>query len=68
MLSYSFVTFPMWLNSDVHGIYVANLAEYPWRRISLFGVRGTLSRLVVPMLIVFVLQMFLEASFYRFYR
>jgi hypothetical protein len=38
LLSYSFVTFPMWAIEDVKANWVSNLAEYPWRRLSLFGV------------------------------
>ena len=38
LLSYSYVSYPMWAIDDIKANWVSNLAEYPWRRLSLFGV------------------------------
>lgn len=38
VLSYSFLTYPMWSMHDVRGNYVSNLAGFPWHQLNVYGV------------------------------
>ena len=37
LVSYSFLTYPMWATPDVNGNYVSNLAGFPWHQLNVYG-------------------------------